>query len=149
MLSLNSSVKDGKLRFYVDYRALNRMTIRNVFPVPSADELLDHIYGAKVFSLVELWSAYHQVRVSEPDIPKTAFNTHSGHYEYLVVAFGLKNDPATFQTLMNLLFSHLPFVVVYLDDILILSKDEEEHLSHLRQVCEVLRDNKLFAKQSK
>jgi len=146
---LFSPKKDGKLRFCVDYRALNKQTIRNYFPIPRADTLIDRTKGSRIFSVIDLWSAYHQVLVHKRDIPKTAFVTPFGHYEYLVVPFGLTNAPSTFQTLMNNLFGHLPFVSVYLDDILIFSRNAKEHAEHLRQVLKTLRDNKLHAKLAK
>jgi len=141
--------KDGKLRFCVDYRVLNKQTVRNYFPIPRTEDLIDKTQGARVFSLIDLWSAYHQVLVYPKDVPKTAFITPFGHFEYLVVPFGLTNAPATFQTLMNSLLGHLHFVSVYLDDILIFSKSRSEHEDHLRQVLNILRENKLHAKISK
>lgn len=141
--------KDGKLRFCVDYRVLNKQTVRNYFPIPHTDVLIDKTRGSKVFSLIDLWSAYHQIRVHNPDIPKTAFVTPLGHFEYLVVPFGLSNAPSTFQTLMNSLLGPLPFVSVYLDDILIFSQTKEEHTEHLRKVLRILSEHKLHAKSSK
>jgi hypothetical protein len=126
---LFSPKKDGKLRFCVDYRALNKQNIRNYFPIPRADTLIDRTKGSRIFSVIDLWSAYHQVLVHKRDIPKTAFVTPFGHYEYLVVPFGLTNAPSTFQTLMNNLFGHLPFVSVYLDDILIFSRNAKNTLN--------------------
>jgi hypothetical protein len=110
---------------------------------------MDKTRGSQVFSLIDLWSAYHQVRIHPDDIEKTAFVTPTGHYEYLVVPFGLTNAPATFQTLMNNLFGHLKFVSVYLDDILVFSKNTEEHREHLRIVFNILKENTLHAKVGK
>lgn len=146
--------KDGTLRLCVDYRALNRITIRNSFPIPRMDDMLDRLHGAKWFSKLDLHSGYNQVRIKAEDVPKTAFNTRYGHYEYLVGSFGLCNMPATFQRLMHDVFGGPggpldDFVMVYLDDILVYSATEEEHKEHLRQVLELLRKHKLYVKRSK
>ena len=141
--------KDGTYRFCVDYRMLNKQTIRNMFPIPSTEELMDRTHGSQVFSKLDLRSAYHQVRIDDEDIPKTAFTTPFGHYEYLVLPFGLCNGPATFQSLMNDLLGHLKFCIVYLDDILIFSKSEEEHQSHVQEVLSILKANSLYAKWQK
>ncbi|CAI5480238.1 unnamed protein product [Closterium sp. Yama58-4] len=143
--------KDGGLRMCIDYRALNAATVKNRFPVPRVEDLLDAVQGARVFSKIDLRSGYHQIRVVPEDQHKTAFRTKQGLYEFRVLPFGLTNAPATFQTLMNTVLSEFlgSFVVVYLDDILIFSKSKEEHVQHLQKVFEVLRREKLYAKQSK
>ncbi|KAL1917250.1 uncharacterized protein VTP21DRAFT_4906 [Calcarisporiella thermophila] len=123
----------------------------NKCPLPRIDKLLDRFAGAKVFSKIDLQSGYHQIRIAEQDTLKTAFRTRYGHYEFKVLPFGLTNAPATFMTLMNNIFNPLlnECVIVYLDDILVYSKDIHEHLKYLRQVLQILRDNKLYAKASK
>lgn len=143
--------KDGTLRMCVDYRALNKLTIRNEFPLPRIDELFDALHGAKFFTALDLDTAYHQIRITPEDIPKTGFICPQGHYEFLVMTFGFTNAPATFQTLMTQIFyPHLgKFVTVYLDDILIFSKTLPEHVQHLKTVLQILRDNKLYAKEKK
>ena len=135
----------------VDYRALNKKTIRNSYPLPRIDDLLQQVGSAKVFSKIDLTSGYHQIRVKETDIPKTAFRTHFGSFEFRVLPFGLTNAPATFMAQMNALFHKIlnVFVVVYLDDILIYSKTVEEHKKHLREVFNILKDNQLWAKKKK
>jgi len=148
--------KDGSMRLCVDYRALNAVTVKNSYPLPKIDELLDRLHGAKVFSKMDLAQGYHQVRVAESDIPKTAFRCQLGHFEFKVMPFGLCNAPSTFQALMNKVLRQHPggaalleYVIVYLDDILIFSKTEEEHLQHLEEVCKRLQAESLFAKRSK
>ena len=143
--------KDGCLRLCVDYRPLNAVTIKNKYPLPRIDVLFDQLSGAKVFSKIDLRSGYHQIKIRPCDIPKTAFSTRYGLYEYLVMSFGLTNAPAYFMYLMNSVFmTELDkFVVVFIDDILIYSKNEEEHAEHLRIVLQRLRDHKLYAKFSK
>jgi hypothetical protein len=143
--------KDGGLRMCIDYRALNRLTVPNRLPLPRIDDLLDSMQGACVFSSIDLRSGYHQIRIAEEDVPKTAFRTPFGLYEFKVVPFGLCNAPATFQAVMNKVFADIlgVFVVVYLDDVLIYSKSAAEHKRHVRIVLQRLRDNKLFAKLSK
>jgi hypothetical protein len=148
---LFATKKNGKLRMCIDYRALNKLTIKNRYPLPRIDDLLDRLAGAKIFSKIDLASGYHQIRIREEDIPKTAFRSRYGHFEYLVMPFGLTNAPATFMTLMNdILRTYLDkFVVVYLDDILIYSKNEDEHVEHLEKVLATLKKHQLYAQPEK
>ena len=143
--------KDGTMRMCVDYRALNNITIKNSYPLPRVDELFDRLQGAKYFSKIDLRSGYHQIRIAPEDVPKTAFRTRYGHFEFLVLPFGLTNAPGTFMHLMHQTFRELldDFVLVFLDDILIYSKTLEEHEQHVQRVLEILRKEKLFAKESK
>lgn len=143
--------KDGSMRLCIDYRQLNQVTLKNKYPLPPVDDLLDQLRGASVFSKVDLKSGYHQVRVREGDIQKTAFRTRYGHYEFVVMPFGLTNAPAVFMDLMNRVFREYldRFVIVFIDDILIYSPSLEEHENHLRLALQRLREKQLYAKFSK
>ncbi|KAL0551700.1 hypothetical protein IC582_010789 [Cucumis melo] len=143
--------KDGSMRLCIDYRELNKVTVKNRYPLPRIDDLFDQLQGATVFSKIDLRSGYHQLRIKDDDIPKTAFRSRYGHYEFIVMSFGLTNAPAVFMDLMNRVFREFldTFVIVFIDDILIYSKTEAEHEEHLRMVLQTLRDNKLYAKFSK
>jgi hypothetical protein len=143
--------KDGSLRLCVDYRPLNAVTIKNKYPLPQIDVLFDQLAGAKVFSKIDLHSGYHQIKIRPCDIPKTAFSTRYGLYEFLVMSFGITNAPAYFMYLMNSVFMMEldKFVVVFIDDVFIYSKKEKEHAKHLWIVLQRLRDHKLYAKFSK
>jgi hypothetical protein len=143
--------RDGTLRMCMDYRALNKLTIKDRYPLPRIDDLLDQLQGATIFSKLDLQQGYHQTLVNEPDIPKTAFSTRYGQYEWKFMPFGLCNAPATFQRLMNtILQPYLDrFAVVYLDDILIYSKTPQEHLDHVRLVLQALQEHHLHIKLKK
>ena len=124
--------KDHTLIFCIDYKQLKKVTVKNKYPFPRIDDDFDQMRGAKAFSKIDLRSGYHQVRIKDEDIHKTAFRTRYGHYEFVVVPFGLTNAPGTFMCLMNSVFSRYldKFVLVFLDDILVYSKNEEEHEQH-------------------
>jgi len=143
--------KDGSMRLCIDYRQLNKVTIKNRYPLPRIGDLMDQLVGARVLSKIDLRSGYHQIKVKDEDMQKTAFRTHYGHYEYIVMTFGVTNAPGVFMEYMNRIFhtylDHL--VVVFIDDILIYSKSEEEHAKYLRVVLQVLKEKKLYARLSK
>jgi hypothetical protein len=143
--------KDGTLRLCIDFRQLNKVTVKNKYPLPMIDDLFDQLKDAKIFSKIDLRSGYHQVRIKDEDISKTAFRTRYGHYEFTVVSFGLTNGPVVFMCLMNGVFRDYldKFVIIFLDDILVYSKTEEEHDKHLRMVLQMLREHQLYAKLSK
>ena len=134
--------KDGSLRLCIDYRQLNIVTIRNQYPLPRIDELFDQLQGFRVYSKIDLRSGYHQLRVQESDVPKTAFRTCYEHYEFLVMPFGLTNAPTAFMDLMNRVFQPYldRFVIIFIDDILVYSGSSEEHSEHLRIVLQTLRE---------
>ncbi|KAA3477691.1 DNA/RNA polymerase superfamily protein [Gossypium australe] len=131
------------MRMCIDYRQLNKLTIKNKYPLPRIDNLFDQFRGASVFSKIDLQSGYHQLRVKEADMYKTIFRTRYGHYEFLLMPFGLTNAPAAFMDLMN------QFVVVFIDDIPVYSRTEDEHDEHLRVILQILREKQLYAKFSK
>ena len=156
--------KDGSLRMCIDYRALNAQTVRDRYPLPNIQDLIDRLYGCTVFSSLDLQSGYHQIRIAEEDVPRTAFITPMGQYQFKVLCFGLTNAPATFQRVMNQIFGkylvtsgtgrtgstwRTGFVLVFIDDICVCSRTPEEHLEHLRLVFELLRKHKLYAKLKK
>ena len=143
--------KDKTLQLYIDYRQLNRVTVKNQYPLPRIDDLFDQLRGAQVYSKIDLCTDYHQLRVRESDIPKTTFRTRYGHFEFTVMPFGLTKVPMAFMDLMHRVFQPYldKFIVVFIDDILIYSNSEEEHEDHLRVVLHILRDNQLYAKFNK
>jgi hypothetical protein len=143
--------KDGTQRMCVDYRSLNEVTIKNKYPLPRIDDLFDQLNGACIFSKIDLRSGYHQLKIRATDIPKTAFITRYGLYEYTVMSYGLTNAPAYFMYMMNKVLMEYfdKFMVVFINDILIFSKNEEEHDEHLRLILQKLRENQLYDKLSK
>ncbi|GJY03049.1 putative reverse transcriptase domain-containing protein [Tanacetum coccineum] len=143
--------KDGSFRMCIDYRELNKLTVKNCYPLPRIDDLFDQLQGLSIYSKIDLRSGYHQLRVQEEDIPKTAFRTRYGHYEFQVMSFGLTNAPAVFMDLMNRVCKPYldKFVIVFIDDILIYSKSKKEHEEHLRQILKLLKKEELYAKFSK
>ena len=140
--------KDGSMWLCIDYRELNKVTIRSKYLLPRIDDLFDQLQGDQVFSKIDLRSGYHQLRVKEDDIPKTTFQTRYGHYKFLMMPFGLTNAPAVFMDLMNRVFHEYLdwFVIVFIDDILVYFKSQKEHEEHLRMVLQILRDRRLYAK---
>lgn len=142
---------DGSWRFCVDYRALNALTIKYMFPIPMIDELLDELGGTRCFSKLDLLQGYRQIRIQTNDVPKIAFRTHHGHYEFKVMPFGLCNAPSSFQATMNLVFRpHLrQFIIVFFDDILVYRGSFEDHLHHLYTTFQVLLNNQFVLKLSK
>ncbi|KAM1003288.1 hypothetical protein ACFX2C_003633 [Malus domestica] len=143
--------KDGTLRLSIDYRQLNKVTIKNRYPLPRIDDLFDQLRGACVFSKIDLRFGYYQLKIKSEDVPKTAFRTRYGHYEFLVMPFKLTNAPADFMDLMNRVFQPYldKFVIVFIDDILVYSKSRAEHVRHLKLVLKSLREHQLYAKFSK
>jgi hypothetical protein len=143
--------KDGSQWMCVDYRSLNDVTVKNKYPLPHIEDLFDQMRGARVFLKIDLRSGYHQMKIIPSDIPKTAFSTRYGLYEFIVMSFGLTNAPTYFMDLMNKVFMEYldRFVVVFIDNILIYSKSDSDHEEHLRLVLQKLRDNQLYAKFSK
>ncbi|GJW49707.1 putative reverse transcriptase domain-containing protein [Tanacetum coccineum] len=143
--------KDGSFRMCIDYRELNKLTVKNRYPLPRIDDLFDQLQGSSTYSKIDLRSGYHQLRVRDEDIPKTAFRTRYGHYEFQVMPFGLTNVPVVFMDLMNRVCKLYldKFVIVFIDDILIYSRNKEEHADHLRIILELLKKEKLYAKFSK
>ncbi|GJY30194.1 putative reverse transcriptase domain-containing protein [Tanacetum coccineum] len=143
--------KDGSFRMCIDYHELNKLTVKNRYPLPRIDDLFDQLQGSSIYSKIDLRSGYHQLRVREQDIPKMAFRTWYGHYEFQVMPFGLTNTPTVFMDLMNRVCKPYldKFVIVFIDDILIYSKDKKEHEEHLKAILELLKKEKLYAKFSK
>jgi hypothetical protein len=143
--------KDGTLILCIDFKQLNKVTVKNKYPLPRIDDLFDQLKGSRIFSKIDLRSRYHRVRIKDEDIKNTSFKTRYGHYEFIVVSFGLLNAPIVFMCLMNGVFQEYldKFVIVFLDDIPVYSKSKKEHEHHLRMVLQVLREHQLYAKLSK
>jgi hypothetical protein len=143
--------KDGSLRMCIDYRALNKLTVKNKYPLPLIDDILNRLCGCTHFSSIDLRSGYYQLRITPEDMPKTAFRCPLGHYQFTVLCFGLTNAPATFQAAMNNIFCEYlhEFMVCYVDDLLVFSKNEEDHLKHLALVLDKLREHNLYANAKK
>ncbi|GJR37677.1 putative reverse transcriptase domain-containing protein [Tanacetum coccineum] len=140
--------KDGSFRMCIDYRKLNKLTVKNQYPLLRINDLFDQLQGLRVYSKIDPRSGYHQLRVWEEDIPKTTFRTRFGHYEFQVMPFGLTNVPAVFMDLMNLVCKRYldKFMIVFIDDILIYCKSKEEHAEHLKLILELLKKEELYAK---
>ncbi|GKB79695.1 putative reverse transcriptase domain-containing protein, partial [Tanacetum coccineum] len=143
--------KDGSFRMCIDYRELNKLTVKNRYPLPRIDDLFDQLQGSSIYLKIDLRSGYYKLRVRDKYIPKTAFRTRYGHYEFQVMPFSLTNAPAVFMDLMNRVCKPYldKFVIVFIDDILIYSRNENEHANHLRIILELLKKEKLYAKFSK
>nr|GFC05903.1 putative reverse transcriptase domain-containing protein [Tanacetum cinerariifolium] len=143
--------KDGSFRMYIDYQELNKLTVENRYSPPRIDDLFDQLQGSSVYSKIDLRSGYHQLRVREEDIPKIAFRTRYGHYEFQVMPFGLTNAPAVFMDLMNRVCKPYldKFMIFFIDDIIIYSKNEKDHKDHLKAILELLEKEELYAKFSK
>ncbi|GJT70007.1 putative reverse transcriptase domain-containing protein [Tanacetum coccineum] len=143
--------KDGSLRVCIDYRELNKLTVKNRYPLPRIDDLFDQLQGSNIYSKIDLRSGYHQLRVRDEYIPKTAFRTRYDHYEFQVMPFGLTNAPTVFMDLMNWVCKPFldKFVIVFIDDILIYSRNKVEHEGHFKQILELLKKEELYAKFSK
>nr|GFB04566.1 putative reverse transcriptase domain-containing protein [Tanacetum cinerariifolium] len=143
--------KDGSFRMCIDYRELNKLTVKNLYPLPRIDDLFDKLQGSGIYSKIDLRSGYHQLRVREQDIPKTAFRTRYNHYEFQVMPFGLTNAPAVFMDLINRVCKPYldKFMIVFIDDILIYSKNEKEHEEHLKEILGLLKEDNLYSKFSK
>ncbi|GKE54266.1 putative reverse transcriptase domain-containing protein, partial [Tanacetum coccineum] len=143
--------KDGSFRMCINYRELNKLTVKNRYPLLRIDDLFDQLQGSRVYSKIDLRSGYHQLRVRDGDIPKTTFRTRYGHYEFQVMPFGLTNAPTVFMNLMNRVCKlYLDrFVIVFIDDILIYSKSRKEHKGHLKLILKLLNEEELYAKFSK
>jgi hypothetical protein len=143
--------KDGIWRFCTNYRALNALTIKDHFPIPTVDDMIDELHGSEYFTKLDLQVGYHQIHLQIEDIHKTAFRTHSGHCEYVVMPFGLCNAPSTFQAAMNAIFRPYlrKFILVFFDDILIYSSNWDSHLKHIRRTLEILASHNFVVKPSK